>query len=295
VTPAPPLIRSPEELFSLGLKRDLIDRGIFEEALMSGEVQQRVIAARALGWIRNPACAPALIYAIHDPVAEVRRWAIASLSLSWCLDAEKALVQRFSIESDSAVRAAILRTLGWQRMHNAALLCMNALKDDPEPQVRGEATRALGRIDPITYRSHLLFAARDSASLVRQHAIRSLMECMSESSTNQVLSTLLACAKDDEDPESRAVAIRGLTHHDSREAYECLILALADPNPCVRANAAVALGQRGDLNALIKLQQTRDDPHSEVRTRVHEAMILLNLNLVTHGDRGDESSRPEDV
>ena len=260
---------------------------------MNGDIQQRIIAARALGWLRNSDCTPALIDALHDHVADVRRWVIASLSLSWDLNAESHLIRRFSIEPDPPVRAALLRTLGWQRVHNAALLCVEVLQTDPEPQVRGEAARALGRIDPLTYRSHLQIAATDSAPIVRQHAMRSLMKGISETSsetlTPQVFSTLLSCARDDDDPESRAIALRGLTHHDSREAYERLIQALEDANPCVRVNAAVALGQRGDLNALIKLQQTRNDPHPEVRVRVGEAITLLNQHMVTHDDGDDDS------
>ncbi len=272
-----------ETLLTMGVTRNLEHRTTFEHALKCGDLSQRVIAARALGWLRDAQCAPALLLSLNDPEPDVRRWVTASLSLSWVAYGDFDLIERFAMESEGEVRAAILRTLGWHRSKTAAHLCLFALSNDIDPEVRGEAAKALGRIDAQTYVSSLLDATKDDSASVRRHAIRSLMYLVDQSSKTSphpppirpILQVLLECAYNDEDAEARSVALRILTHDPAPKAYGCLANALSDHNPCVRVNAVVALGQRGDLNALPLLKKHLSDPHLEVRARAREAIKNL--------------------
>lgn len=271
---------SSDELFSLGLERDLAHRSIFEAALADRDKQLRVIAARALGWLRAPKCAAALMNALDDPDPEVRRWVSASLSLSWIDSASDALTQRVPNELDGVVRAAMIRTLGWRRCAGASALCASALAHDEDPEVRGEAAKALGRIAPQDYISHLLKAAQDDAPVVRRHAVRALAGSTSTSELSRgassALTDLLSIAQHDEDAEARAVAIRALTGHPAHEVYTALIRGLHDANPGVRVNAIIALGRRGDPRALPNLEEMIDDPHPEVSLRARDAIELIS-------------------
>ena len=132
----------PETLLSLGIKRDPIYRVTFEDVLLRGDQSQRVIAARALGWLRTPECTPALLRSLNDPKPDVRRWICASLSLCWAEYADINLIRQFLNEPEAMVRAAILRTLGWHRQLSATKLCISALSDDESPEVRCEAAKA---------------------------------------------------------------------------------------------------------------------------------------------------------
>ena len=286
-------VPSSEVLFALGVERSIAHREILEDALNHGTAEQRVIAARALGWLRAPQCARALITGLDDSDPEVRRWVSASLSLSWSDQAGVALINRFQLELSGEARAAILRTLGWRRLMEAELLCVTALSDDEEPQVRGEAAKALGRINPHDHVIHLLRATSDVDPTVRRHAVRALTDCVSSSKIDRessrearsqveealqpasALTTLLHHAEHDEDAEVRSVALRALTHHPDPEVYACLIRSLDDPNPCVRVNATVALGQRDDPRACLRLRDGTHDPHPEVRARAADALRRL--------------------
>lgn len=282
-----------ETLLSLGIKRDPTYRVTFENALLRGDRSQRVVAARALGWLRAPECVPALLRSLNDPKPDVRRWICASLSLCWAEHADVNLIRHFLSENEGMVRAAILRTLGWHRQLSAAQICVSALSDDESPEVRCEAAKALGRIDPHTHISYLLEATKDIDPSVRRHALRGLTDCVMSTSmpstalpftsTCTTVTTLLNHAYHDEDAEARSVALRVLTHHPSPEVYECLKQSLEDLNPCVRVNAVVALGQRGHPETTSLLRDRLNDPHPEVRARAMEAIkIIRTTSRIRH-------------
>ena len=256
-----------DPLFKLALQCDPTHQQLFENLLSQGNLEQRNLAARALGWMRSARCAPALVSALQDLEPSVRRWSIASLALSWDDDATLTLCKLFLTEPDLHVRASILRTLGWQRAKLANLTCLNALHPSEADCVRAEAIRALGRIDIHTHLNVLINAVDDRSALVRQHALRTILNQPADIIKNKLIER-----SNDSDPEARAIAIRGVAYYQDKSMIGHLIKALDDRNPCVRANAAIALGNckfEFDLKVLIN---KKEDPHSEVRARVMEAI-----------------------
>ena len=263
-----------DSLFKLALQCDPSHQELFETILSQGDLEQRSLAARALGWMKSASCAPALIRALQDLEPSVRRWSIASLALSWDDDATLALCDLFIKEPDLQVRAAILRTLGWQRAQLANPICLSTLQSSEADCVRAEAVRALGRIDVQTNLGVLVNALDDPSALVRQHALRTILN-----QPQDIIRDKLIERSQDVDPEARAIAIRGIAYYQDESLITCLIRALNDDNPCVRANAAIALGNCKFVIDLKLLINKKDDPHPEVRARVREAIQKL-----THRD-----------
>ena len=260
-----------DPLFKLALQCDLDHRQLFKNLLSQGNLEQRILAARALGWMRSASCAPALVSALQDLEPNVRRWSIASLALSWDNHATLILCELFLKEPDLHVRTAILRTLGWQRAKLANLTCLNALHPSEADCVRAEAIRALGRIDVQTNLGVLINALDDPSALVRQHALRTILNQPADIIKNKLIER-----SNDLDPEARAIAIRGIAYYQDESMIDHLIKGLDDRNPCVRANAAIALGNCNfafDLKVLINKE---NDPHPEVRARVMEAIQKRN-------------------
>ena len=266
-----------QALFNLAIQRDLNHYCVFEKVLRLGDVEQRVVAARALGWMKSTSCVPALILALQDSDPTVRRWSVASLALSWDNIAASALCTLFVNEPNTQVRVAILCTLGWRRSKVAGEICIAALTPTEVDVVRGEAIRALGRIDAQRYIDLLLQAIDDTSSLVRQYALRAILY----QPKDLILSKLIERSHD-ADPETRAIAMRGLGYCQNESVVKYIIEALNDSNPCVRANAAIALGKSIfdiDLKVLLSMS---NDPHPEVRLRVSEAIQKRRLMAFVH-------------
>jgi HEAT repeat protein len=256
-----------DDLFKLALQCDPSHQRLFETILSQGKLEQRNLAARALGWMRSASCVPALVRALQDLEPSVRRWSVASLALSWDDQATLALGDLFIKEPDRQVRAAILRTLGWQRAQLANPICLSALQPCEAECVRAEAVRALGRIDVQTNLGVLINALDDPSALVRQHALRTMLN-----QPQGIIRDKLIERSHDEDPEARAIAIRGIAYYQDESLIDYLIRALDDDNPCVRANAAIALGKCTFSIDIKLLINKKDDPHPEVRARIKEAI-----------------------
>ena len=265
---------SVDEILQLGIQRTLDHHVIFAHILAQGSQEQKIMAARSLGWLRSEQCAYALIDALYDADAEVRRWVAASLALSWADQAESILQQCFVQESNAIVRATIIRTLGWHCLPHSASLCLTVLYQDEVAEVRAEATKALGRIDAPSYVQDLIYASSDASPLVRRYAIRALL-----SQTHDQVLDLLLRRSIDEDAETRAVSVRALGYWTQERSQRALIKALDDVNPCVRLNAIVALGKHQNIALVPLLESKTTDPHKEVRSKALETVQIMTKNF----------------
>ena len=146
-------------------------------------------------------------------------------------------------DREEAVRHAAVRALadiGFAA--NAAAAAVAALAEDSSPKVRRGAARALGRV-----------AAPEQAAAA--------------------LSALLA----DDETTVRWTAARALAGYGAA-AFDRLAGALEDPNPAVRAAAAVGLGEMGggeQADAAALLEGARRDGDDSVRAAADSALARI--------------------
>jgi HEAT repeat protein/beta-lactamase regulating signal transducer with metallopeptidase domain len=171
----------------------------------------------------------ALLKALDDPVADVRR------------DAAYALGNLGAPGAVSALEAKVAR--------------------DPDPAMREMATWALGQIGSRAATAVLGDAARrDSTEDVRAMAVWALGQ-LSDPQSVPALTAVLA----DRSEEVRGRAAWALGTIGARPAPAALITALGDHSPDVRMRAAWALGQIQDPAAVSGLVTAFGDPDADVR------------------------------
>lgn len=187
---------------------------------------------------------PALMAALKDSDVEVRRAAVQSLSNHEDRRAVPALIEALK-DTDAEVRAGAAMALGQLEDPRAAAPVAALLKDG-SVQVRRAALWALHNLPGEVSSDAVLAALADADAEVRQAAL------------------VLALSRMSEDEEGR------------RQAEPRLIAAftrmLADPNPEVRSQAVMALGESGLSEAPAALQALARDRNSEVRQHVVQAL-----------------------
>ncbi|HIK04058.1 MAG TPA: HEAT repeat domain-containing protein [Trichormus sp. M33_DOE_039] len=218
----------------------------------------RVIAAHALKKIgKDPV--PALIRALGNTSPTIREEAADALG-------------RLGIEAKEAVPTLI-----------------NALQDS-DSGVRAHAADALGEIgtqakDVIPA---LTNALKDPDNNVRVYAAYALGEFGMEAEAKEAVPVLTNALQD---PNRNFVAHVAYALSKIEDHVLSLILALQNPDPQVRAQAADTLGKLGryaedaypDLfeDAYLALNNARKDPDSYVRDRVAYAIISLQERVAT--------------
>ena len=195
---------TPAEVKVLGLTRDPAHIPTLTDALRSDDPAVRVMAAKALGWLRNPALADALCAAARDPHAEVRQAAVASLAVVGHAPCWRALAATLTTEPEAAVRSTTARVLGYLRC--PATDALRGAMDDPDPETRSEAARALGRIGAVGAVPQLIAALDDAYPPVRTAAAAALGAL----DAGAVRARLASLVTDDPDAETRVVAARAL-------------------------------------------------------------------------------------
>jgi HEAT repeat protein len=196
------------------------------------------------------------------------------------------LEQEFSA-GDEEEKTNILRLCGEMEMRQAPALVRKGM-EDPAPQVREAAARAVGKIclpELIAETSALL---NDFDQEVRDAALEALtvLSGTDAPSVTEVAAALvtaadpdkrryaaflcgvlrdgerLALLMKDEDGRVRKAAVQGLAEFDGDDAVHHLILALTDENPEVRIAAADSLGEttREDALGALALAARDEDP-----------------------------------
>jgi HEAT repeat protein len=185
--------------------------------LTAGDVEQRIASAKALASIHEAEARKALLSALEDPEARVRREVALSLGSHRNRKVAQQLIHTLADDQDPDVRAGAGEALGQIRSKKALSPLTEALWDK-DPGVRLAAAKALGQMaDP---RATLALAERlkDSDPAVRRTAAAS----MARTADHRAIRPLIECLKDD-DAKVKAVALEGLralTAEDFGEDYD---------------------------------------------------------------------------
>lgn len=148
------------------------------------------------------------------------------------------------------------------RMGTAAVEPLLSVLDDPNPNVRAGAARALGKIGDLQALGSLIFRLRyDPEPEVRKSAVWAL-QMGGEHAVSALVETL-------RDPDEwvrfgAVIVLSKLGEH----AVEPLIAALQDSNALMRANAAETLGRIGDTRAADALAEALSDTNETVWQQV---------------------------
>ena len=197
--------------------------------------------------------------------------------------------------SDEAVRA--LRTMDGASSHIAIDEMVHRL-DDPDPEVREEAARALGRIglsDPEAVDA-LVSRLRDSQSTIRPDAAQALGQIGDPRAIPALVEGLACPLPEVQDACAHALqaikkpvrstrtarAIRRMEDASDGLTVTDLVGRLDDPDPMVREEAARALGRVGSEEAVDALVHRLLDRGSAIRP---DAALAL-------GDIGDPRAIP---
>lgn len=228
------------------------------QALAAGSTEERVQAAFELGQLgmvelpegstetalsvlARASAAEALIPAVSEPVAVVRRAAVEALGKTGEADSESFLLAA-ATDADGGVRGeaalALFRMRFLKRVNAyspAAASRLNALAADPDAEVRWRAVYAFTRFTEPRAAAALAAAQDDADARVRLFAVRALGKLKTAPS---------AARLSDADPYVRAEAVAAFS---AAKAWDKLPDALfADPSAHVRAAAADAAGASGD-------------------------------------------------
>jgi HEAT repeat protein len=144
------------------------------------------------------------------------------------------------------------------RIGSAAVLPLMAVLDDPNPNVRGGAARALGKIGDPRALGSLIFRLRyDSDVEVRKSAVWAL-----HMGGSRAVPPLIEALRDPDEWVRFGAVIVLAKIGDA--AVEPLVTALRDSNVMVRANAAETLGRIADYRAAEALSAALDDTEEQV-------------------------------
>jgi HEAT repeat protein len=263
--------RRVETIKALGIERDTGHLDSLTEGLDDPAHEVRVMASRAIGWLRSMDGVSPLLRILGDPHPDVRASVVASLAL--CGDAACGghLITLIGGDPEENVRAEACRVLGWLRVSPACEQLLRAMTDDPSVVVKAQAARALGRLAYAPATSSLIDALGSDYGPLRTFAALALGEIGAETAHASI-----EARAHDSDPEVRAAVIRVTTSSNSAGAESIARNALDDPNPGVRATGAVALMHQANPASLPLLRSKSDDPHPEVRARIADAIVAMD-------------------
>jgi HEAT repeat protein len=197
-------------------------------------------AAYALGNREVPQAVTALAAKLtRDPDAEVREmaaWALGQIESRAATTALGAAARR---DSSEAVRGTAVWALGQLEDPQSVTVLAEVLAD-PSAEVRGRAAWALGVIAARPAHAALVAALRDASAEVRMRAAWALGQIEDPAAVNA-----LVAAFRDPDADVRKAAFWAAAQLPGEEAEPALLAALEHEDPEIRAMAARALGGGG--------------------------------------------------
>jgi len=256
---------------------------------------RRQAAAIALRELTDERSRPALLDALSDPAASVRRTSLEALArLAPDPRTERACARALA-DRDDAVRAAAVRTLA--SIATSPGLLLRPLTSDPSTTVRRQVARAGTTLADET----LWILSGDEHADVRAELLRTLRRHPRAQLTPQVIAALsdvswhvrhracraLAAAEDrraraplirtllDAHPLVRAEALRALQQAFGAETTEVLLQELQAADTNRRRALIYAIARTGDAGAAPALAAYEHDPSPEVRIAVAHSLATL--------------------
>jgi HEAT repeat protein len=231
-------------------------------------------AAMILGEIIDTRSVEPLIMKLKDNVMEVRRKAASSLGRIKDPRAVEPLILSLNDENEEVRRDAV-EALGFIKDRRAVEPLIAALKDD-DSDVRGKATWSLIQLKDTRSVGPLVNLLNDRNNYF--YAVRALDSIkpdwrFSEAALNAVPSFIAQL--NDEDNNTRSIAIYALEHIRDPRSVKPLIATLADKSGTIRSNAAFALGRIGDTRAVKPLIPLLNDEYVSVRRSAATALGRL--------------------
>jgi HEAT repeat protein len=169
-------VEHPSEQIRLGAARALgmmqVEAAVdpLQAMLLRGDGSEVSVAGEALGRIGGPAASEALLVALADP-EPTPRWHAAMAALESVGEPAVAPLLAMLDSQDFYARRNAAQALGWIGSSSATGALVEALREDPEPAVRGQAAWALGETgDPAARRALERAQLRDPAVEVQTEA-----------------------------------------------------------------------------------------------------------------------------
>lgn len=216
----------------------------FIAALTDSSALVRTRAAEALKyWL--PSAAPALMRALRDPHAPVRREAVEALGTLRLPATIKTIAERLFDDEDEETRSQAASALGHMRHERATAHLVKAFGNTAEARsVRWNILWALGDSDAPQAVPVLCAALSDPDAEFRERAADSLGRLYWEDGTDTTLPLQALCsALNDAEAGVRKSACEALGRLRDARAAPFLAEALRDPDADVRAEARDALGE----------------------------------------------------
>jgi HEAT repeat protein len=242
-------------------------------------LQSRVMPIVALGRIgpESRAAVPALILALRDGRAQVRREAIRSLgAIGPAASPAQGEIARIMTESkDDRLSLAAAEALG--RIGMAALPTLQELFRHQDPDIRVRAATALGAVGPAAAAvvPELLVALKASEDDLRAAAAAALGKVSSVKSARVVIAAMIEAVKDESPLVRKAVAaaLSKIGASDNR-VIPALLNLLNDSDDEVSAAVPAALAGVGTqaLPAILALWANSDD---DIRQRVASVLMVF--------------------
>ena len=206
--------------------------------LRDPDAAMRATAAQALGEMKGPRTGAALVGALTDRSASVREAAVRALDDLRERSAIPALEGMVTNDPDPDIRRSAARALGDFSAARSLDPLTRALADR-DPDVQRDAAEAMGNLNDVSKAPTALVRASASTDLeLRRRATRTLGR-IGDPATVQALTDRLS----DDDKDVRLAAVEGLGEMKIQSAVPSLTRALSDRDPEVRRAAAEALGK----------------------------------------------------
>ena len=227
----------------------------------------------------DPRVVAALVRALRDSVAEVRRDAASALGRLEARGGVAALGERLRRDPVAEVRRAAAWALG-QIEDGAAVPDLAGALDDRDEDVREMAIWALGQIEDASAVAPLAEAlGRDGVGAVRRMIVWALGQIEDRSATGPLGARL----RSDRDAEVRLMAAWALGQIEDETAVPALAAAVSDSSAPVRAMAVWAMGQIESERAVGALAEALRDNSAAVRERAAWALGQIESDAAVPG------------
>ena len=253
----------------------------FARALRADQPELRMAAANALGRLDDASGVQPLVDALDDPDPRVRLRAGQACGTFADPRAVPGLRERLTADDDLRVRRAAANALGAVGTDKALAPLLDLL-DDPDESLRRIAAGALGKASNPEPVEPLARALGDESPVVRNAAVYSVIELLSNVPTRQS-----HAVRDQVVSELRAA--------DDATVVEPLVEILADGRQArQRRNAAWILGRVAEPDAELAVEALADAlADDDPQTAQFAATSLKSLGGPVVEDRLTETLRPE--